>query len=105
MDDSVLPRLERAELAAREVELAATAEASRILEVARQEARRLSDEVPARIEAAIADRRSTLLAGAEGEVAAIESAPARPAAEAPEARRRADATVERIVAAVLGEAT
>ena len=72
MDDSLLPRLERAELAAREVGLAATAEATHILEIARAEAQRIADEVPDRIGAAIAARRAALLAEAQAEVAAIE---------------------------------
>ncbi len=122
---SILTRLERAEVAARERRLTAEAEAQRVLESSAEAVREIEARVPAEIAAALAELRERHLRRARDEVAAIEQELAeldrdRNAADAKTAghrRHRAvrppvhrgaegprfDAAVERVVTAVLGE--
>lgn len=108
MDRSILPALERAELAARERQLAAAAEADKVLERARTEARAIADGVDARITAAVAERRTALLGRAEAEATRINAEiealgrPTSPASD-PELRARIERAAEQIVARVLAE--
>ncbi len=73
VEGSILARLERAELAARERRLAAEAEAERILEAAGATVGGIDAGVPARIATALAELRARHIRRAHDEVAAIEA--------------------------------
>jgi hypothetical protein len=104
MDASPLAILERAELAARERRLAATAEAEHILAAAAERAAAIEAAVPDRIAAALADLRRTHAERAAAEVQAIERELASLGATPLPGRDDAfSAAVELVVAAVLGE--
>jgi vacuolar-type H+-ATPase subunit H len=99
-------RLEQAELAARARRLAAEAEADRLIETAREEARRIEAESDAQVANALAELRRRYLEQAESEVAAIEAELAGRAGQREAAAATGpafEAAVELVVAAVLGE--
>lgn len=105
MDLSPLAILERAELAAREQRLAATAEAEEILAAAELRAAAIEAETPDRVAAALQDVRHRHDERADAEVRAIEQKiadlPALPARGGQDPAFAA--AVEVVVAAVLGE--
>jgi hypothetical protein len=112
VERTILGKLERAELDARERRLAAQAEADRLVEAAQTASEALAAGLDARIDEAIAALRLDLLGRADRDVAAIEhelaaldraaaqgSAGGRGRAE----RARFEAAVAAVVAAVLSE--
>jgi hypothetical protein len=104
METAPLATLERAELAAREKRLAASAEADRIMADATERATAIATGVPDRIMAALAElrhahdeRAAREIAGIERELAALETA------SGSDGDGAFATAVDLVVAAVLGE--
>jgi hypothetical protein len=107
MERSVLAELERAELASRARRLAAEADADDRLAAARREAGRIVAATPVEAERAVAALRArhgaasdAAIDAIDGELARLESSVSAPGESGDP---RFEATVELVVAAVLGE--
>ena len=103
--ESIVGKLERVELAARERRLTAESEAERVGAAAAATVTEIESAVPARVASALAELRAGYLERAAAEVASIERALlARDEPVASEAGRpNLDAAVGLVVAAVLAE--